>query len=101
MTDKSSPSTPPNKPPVRQRTRAVQPAPAEHTPIERTSTAKSQSPAGDNYKVGYRNPPKHSQFQPGFDARRPNGRKAGAKNKANAIVAMMESPTRFCQSKRT
>ncbi|MDP3675582.1 MAG: DUF5681 domain-containing protein [Novosphingobium sp.] len=57
--------------------------------------AKTDPPAveDEGYQIGYRNPPKHSQFKPGPDPRRPKGRKPGSRNKANSIVEMMESPT--------
>jgi len=96
-------------PPVRQRTRAVpsaiphgdQSGPAATSGLPPKSAPKPprQSPPtgaaaeGSHYEVGYAKPPKSSQFQAGYDPRRPRGRKPGAKNKSNTIVAMMESPT--------
>lgn len=81
------PSEPRNTatPNIRQRPRPIVP------PNEPSSTPGDN--AASEEKVGYGKPPKHSQFKPGFDPRRPKGRKPGAKNMKSAIAAMMESPT--------
>lgn len=97
MTDERKPSDP-SKPLVRQRVRpaanaaAAEPNPRTIPNREMREAAASMSPASEE-RVGYCNPPKSTRFKPGFDPRRPRGRKAGAKNKSNAIIAMMESPT--------
>ncbi|MBC2666757.1 hypothetical protein H7F51_14650 [Novosphingobium flavum] len=102
MTQKSASSDQPVRPPVRQRVRPVPSAPAtepRQTPRQPVppkgsgQTPAASGNAASDEAVGYCNPPRHSRFKPGFDARRPRGRKPGSKNKASAIVAMMESPT--------
>jgi hypothetical protein len=63
-----SPAMPPEiKPPLRKRTRPV--IPVEH---KRSQTSSEQ------YEVGYKKPPKSSQFQPGQSGN-PKGRKQGTK----------------------
>ena len=107
MPDPSASSGEPRLGPIRQRQRAL----PSTTPASAPSLAKNTAPArppaaarpkappappakavGD-YEVGYGKPPKVSQFKPGPDPRRPKGRKPGSKNRANVIIAMMESPT--------
>jgi hypothetical protein len=112
VTETTTPSDQSARPPVRQRTRPIPPPPSSPSPpsagqllqappkktAAKASARRPRPPAPpsvtiDDDKVGYRNPPKHSRFKPGFDPRRPKGREPGAKNKASSIVAMMESPT--------
>ena len=107
MPDPSASSGEPRLGPIRQRQRAL----TSTTPASAPSLAKNTAPArppaaarpkappappakavGD-YEIGYGKPPKVSQFKPGPDPRRPKGRKPGSKNRANVIIAMMESPT--------
>jgi Family of unknown function (DUF5681) len=58
-------------PPVRQRTRPTPLPPDQKAPLANQAN-------GTNYLVGYRKPPKHSQFKPGQSGN-PKGRKKGAK----------------------
>lgn len=98
MTQKPAPSDQPAKAAVRQRVRPVLSAPEAEPRQPPPGKGGGQAPAApgsaaDDDMVGYCNPPRHSRFKPGFDPRRPRGRKPGSRNKASAIVAMMESPT--------
>lgn len=66
----------PKLPPARIRVR-TRPAP-EAIPAEEASSAAEPSDAERDHKVGYRNPPRHTQFQPGRSGN-PKGRPKAAK----------------------
>jgi hypothetical protein len=94
MSHKSDTSSQLGLAPVRQRVRPNSAGLSQ--PKDQTADSAPEAASAsedDGYIVGYCKPPKESQFKAGFDPRRPKGRKAGSKNKANGIVAMMESPT--------
>ena len=66
----------PQLPPVRVRTR-TRPAP-DPVPVEEPAQAGDPSDAEAEYSVGYKRPPRHSQFQPGRSGN-PKGRPKTAK----------------------
>lgn len=54
-------------------------------------TQHNDEPADDDYKVGYRKPPKHSQFQPGQSGN-PKGRPKGSRNFKSDVLDTLKTP---------
>lgn len=54
---------------------------------------------GDDYAVGYRKPPRHSQFKKGQSGN-PRGRTKGRKNLATLIMSALNEPVNITQNGR-
>ena len=69
--------------------------------MSRRKTPGSNGGDGDNgYEIGYRKPPKHSQFRPGHSGN-PVGRRQGLRNLVTDVRSTLGTPVKIKEGGRT
>jgi Family of unknown function (DUF5681) len=68
--------------------------------MSRRKTPVSNSSGENSYQVGYRKPPKHSQFQPGHSGN-PVGRRQGLRNLVTDVKSTLRTPVKVKEGGRT
>ena len=68
--------------------------------MRRRKTTESIDGGKNGYEVGYRKPPKHSQFRPGQSGN-PKGRRRGLRNLVTDVKSTLGTPVRVKEGGRT
>jgi Family of unknown function (DUF5681) len=65
----------------------------------KTTVSNSSSSSKNDYEVGYRKPPKHSQFRPGHSGN-PHGRRKGLRNLVTDVKSTLGTPVKVKEGGR-